>query len=134
MSLSIREMRKKTGMTQKDFAGMYGIPLSTLRKWEQGEASPPDYVIRLLAGTLPALDTSLRTIRCNDGSEYYYNRDLRQISDVRGNTIAIQEDLEGVKEHNLRLYVRDLFTSFYALQEKFNNDCRYDRQEDILWI
>ncbi len=134
MRTNIREIRKKTGMTQKSFAEVYDIPLSTLRKWEQGEASPPDYVIRLIARTIPALDTSLRIIRGRGDAVYYYNRDLLQLSDVKGNTIRIKEDLEGVKEQNLQLYVSDLFEEFYIIQEKFNRDCQYDRQEDILWV
>ncbi len=54
MEYMIKELRDMTGMTQKAFAQMYGIPLSTLRKWEQGEASPAPYVLRLIAGTLPS--------------------------------------------------------------------------------
>ena len=44
-----------------------------------------------------------------------------------------QEDLEEIKEQNLALYLDDLFDSFYEIQEKFDRDCRYDREEDILW-
>ena len=28
---------------------------------------------------------------------------------------------------------KDLFEEFYAIQEKFNRDCKYDKEEDILW-
>lgn len=49
MSFDIKELRESTGMTQKLFAETYGIPVSTLRKWEQKEASPAPYVVNLLA-------------------------------------------------------------------------------------
>ena len=52
---------------------------------------------------------------------------------MKGNRITIQEDLEGVKEQNLALYLEDLFEGFYRLQDKFDRDCRYDKEEDILW-
>lgn len=56
------------------------------------------------------------------------------VSDTRGNRIFISEDLEGVKEQNLVLYLKDLYDEFYEIQEKFNRDCRYDKAEDILWV
>ena len=46
MLLDIKELRDSTGMTQKEFASKYGIPISTLRKWEQGESSPAPYDIK----------------------------------------------------------------------------------------
>lgn len=58
MTHMIRELRDSTGMTQKEFANMYGIPLSTLRKWEQGESSPAPYILNLLARTLPSVDAT----------------------------------------------------------------------------
>jgi len=133
MNYMIKELRDSTGMTQKTFANMYGIPLSTLRKWEQGETSPAPYVLSLLARTLPSTNTSLRQIQGSNGVVYYYDRNKKTVSDMRGNTIAVQEDLESVKEQNLCLFLQDLFQDFYKIQEKFNRDCRYDKEEDILW-
>ena len=133
MKYMIRELREMTNLTQKEFANMYGIPLSTLRKWEQGEASPAPYVLSLIAKTLPSTDVSLQKINGADGHVYYYDRLKRTVADERGNIINIQEDLEGVKEQNLALYLEDLFEAFYEIQEKFNRDCRFDKEEDILW-
>lgn len=134
MSIDIRELREATGMTQKAFSIFFGIPLSTLRKWEQGEASPAPYVINLIARALPCTDPALQKIEGNDGTVYYYDRKQKAVSDVKGNKIFIQEDIVGVKEQNLRLYLAELFEDFYHIQEKFNRDCRYDKQEDILWV
>ena len=134
MCFDIKELRESTGLTQKAFAEMYGIPISTLRKWEQGEASPAAYVVNLLARTLPSTNSSLQKITGRDGVSYYYDKNQKLISDMRGNKIFIQEDLEGVKEQNLALYLKDLFDSFYEIQEKFNRDCKYDKEEDIIWI
>lgn len=133
MYFDIRELRESTGMTQKAFAEMYGIPISTLRKWEQREASPAPYVVNLLARTLPDTDSSFQKITGRDGVSYYYNKNQRMVSDMKGNKIFIQEDLEDVKKQNLVLYLEDLFEHFYEIQEKFNQDCKYDKKEDILW-
>ena len=27
----------------------------------------------------------------------------------------------------------DLFEGFYAIRDKFNRDCKYDKEDDILW-
>ena len=133
MLIDIKELRDSTGMTQKEFASRYGIPISTLRKWEQGESSPAPYVAALLARTLPDTESSLKRIKTRGGKTYYYNPVKKEVSDVKGNRITIQEDLEGVKEQKLALYLEDLFEGFYRLQDKFDRDCRYDKEEDILW-
>lgn len=133
MEYMIKELREMTGMTQKAFAQMYGIPLSTLRKWEQGEASPAPYVLRLIAGTLPSTKDTLQKIQGIDGSVYYYDANKQTVADRKGNTIKIQETLEGVKTQNLALYLQELFEGFYEIQQKFNRDCRFDKEDDILW-
>ena len=133
MAIEIRELRDASGLTQKAFSELYGIPVSTLRKWEQGESSPPGYVIRLLARSLPQSRLSLRTLKSRDGTLYYYDPGRNSVLDARGNEILIRESLDGVKEQNLLLYLEDLFEDFYAIQEKFNRDCYYDKREDIVW-
>lgn len=134
MGIIVKDIRIKTGMTQKAFSERFGIPISTLRKWEQGESSPPQYVIDLIAASLPAEDSSLRKIPGRNGTVYYYDRMRHRISDMRGNEIRVAEDLLKVKERNLALYLTELFEAFYEIQEKFDRDCRFDQQEDILWI
>lgn len=133
MTYLIRELRDVTGLTQKEFANMYKIPLSTLRKWEQGEASPAPYVIELLARTIPSKKQSMMKIVGDDETIYYFDRNQKVVSDVLGNSIIVQEDLTRVKQENLSLYIRDLFEEFYEIQAKFNRDCKYDQEEDIIW-
>ena len=133
MRIDIKELRESTGMTQKVFSEKFGIPISTLRKWEQRETSPAPYVAELIARTLPGTDPALRKIAGKNGKLYYYDRYRKSVSDMQGNEIFIREDLEGVKEQNLALYLKDLFEDFYEIQEKFNRDCKYDKEEDILW-
>ena len=55
------------------------------------------------------------------------------VYDEQGNGIAVEEDLNEVKEANLAIYLEDLFESFYEIRNKFNRDCRLDRDDDIIW-
>lgn len=36
----IKTLRRALGLTQEEFAARYGIPLGTLRDWEQGRSQP----------------------------------------------------------------------------------------------
>ena len=132
MSKDVRELRKVTGLTQKAFADMYEIPVSTLRKWEQHEATPPDYVVRLIAMSLPSVNDNL--LRISDGkNDYYYDEIKREVMDRYGNHIKVKFELDKIKKHNLPIYLRDLFEAFYDAQNRFDRDCEYDIKEDILW-
>ena len=44
----MRELRKQTGMTRKDFSIHMGIPLRTIEDWEAGRRKPPEYIPRLI--------------------------------------------------------------------------------------
>ena len=129
---SIRDLRDAAGLTQKAFAEAFGIPLSTLTKWEQGVSSPPPYVITLLAQALRGTHAHLKEICCANGT-IYYDELQKTVSDSIGNEIKISEDLSEIKPENLPIYLEDLFNDFYEIQEKFNRDCRYDKKEDIIW-
>jgi putative transcriptional regulator len=44
----LREARKKTGLSQPEFAALIDTPAATLRDWEQGRFTPPGGVVCLL--------------------------------------------------------------------------------------
>ena len=134
MNIIIKDIRKQTGMSQKQFAETYGIPISTLRKWEQGEASPPQYVLRLLARAVALADGASRRIEGINGEPFAYDKDRGLVMDAKGNSIYISEDLQDVDKDNLRIYVTKLFSDFYAIRDKFERDCRYDKKEKIKWM
>ena len=46
--MNIREMRKRLGETQSQFATRYKIPFRTIQNWESGTRKPPEYIINLL--------------------------------------------------------------------------------------
>lgn len=63
----VKTVRRSLGLTQEEFAARYGIPLGTLRDWEQGRTEPdqparayirviacnPEWVSRALAADPP---------------------------------------------------------------------------------
>ena len=49
ISEKIKELRKKTGLSQSKFSAKFGIPVRTLQQWEQGISAPPEYLVRMMA-------------------------------------------------------------------------------------
>ena len=49
LSEKIKDLRKKTGLSQSKFSAKFGIPVRTLQQWEQGISAPPEYLIRMMA-------------------------------------------------------------------------------------
>lgn len=129
MKRFIKELRLETGLTQKEFAGRYGIPLSTLRKWEQGDSFPADYIVSLIERTIPAFNDKYELI----DNKYYLDRVGKRVSDKLGNWISFSEEIEGVMDCNLPVYFDELFDDFYTVQNKLNRDLRLDKVEKIKW-
>lgn len=46
--MKISELRNVIKMTQRQFAEHFGIPVGTLRNWEQGISNPPEYVFQMI--------------------------------------------------------------------------------------
>lgn len=46
--MGVRELRMQTGLSQSKFAGMFDVPVSTLKDWEQERRNPPAYVINMM--------------------------------------------------------------------------------------
>ena len=46
--MDIKSVRNATGLSQKAFSERFGIPIGTLRNWEQGINTPPSYVFDMI--------------------------------------------------------------------------------------
>lgn len=42
------KMRQKMGLTLSQIQRIYGVPYSTLQKWEHGIYKPSDYVLKMM--------------------------------------------------------------------------------------
>lgn len=49
VNLTIKNIRKQTGLSRTAFSQKYNIPLRTLEEWESGRRTPPVYIPRMLA-------------------------------------------------------------------------------------
>lgn len=45
----IKALREETGLTQRAFSDMLGIPKRSIENWESGVSNPPKYVVRLIS-------------------------------------------------------------------------------------
>ena len=52
LNMKISDLRNATKMSQKQFAEYFGIPVGTLRNWEQGIATPPEYVFKMIFASI----------------------------------------------------------------------------------
>ena len=54
--MTIKEIRKSTGLSQSKFADKFGINVRTLQDWESGRSNPPSYLCTLLQKVMQAED------------------------------------------------------------------------------
>lgn len=52
--MTVEELRRESGMSQREFAAHYGIPVRTLQQWEQGKSTPAPYVLAMMEKLRPA--------------------------------------------------------------------------------
>ena len=130
---NIRELRKSTQLTQKEFAEKYSIPLSTLRKWEQGETCPPYYLVKLIEQSLPVSNNELKKIVSRNNKIFYIDIAHKRVSDSLGNWISFHEDYEDIIESNAGIYLEKLFNGFYELVHDFDKDLYFDKKEKVIW-
>ena len=44
----LKKIRNSTGLTQKEFAELFKLPLRTYTNWEQGNRTPPEYIPQMI--------------------------------------------------------------------------------------
>ena len=47
-TMTIKELRQQSGMTQKEFAEYFEIPKRTIEDWDRGARKCPEYLIALM--------------------------------------------------------------------------------------
>lgn len=46
--MSIKEHRQAAGLTQKQFAETFGIPIDDIKSWDSGRRKPPEWAAKLI--------------------------------------------------------------------------------------
>ena len=100
--MRLKEARKASGMTQRDVADQTGIPLGTLRRWEQGVNEPDtDYLVMLANLYGVSTDTIL-------GSRFAQKIEVQQLSDEEKELINILRNLDKNTRVELMTFARML--------------------------
>lgn len=45
---SIKECRKKAGLTQVEFSELFKIPINVIKSWDSGRRKPPEWAEKLI--------------------------------------------------------------------------------------
>ncbi len=46
--MTIKNLRAQTKLSQSKFAAKFNIPIRTVQAWEQGQSTPPKYVVEMI--------------------------------------------------------------------------------------
>lgn len=103
--MKVSDLRRVTNMSQREFAEHFGIPVGTLRNWEQGIASPPDYVFQMIF-------TSMRRDKMINLETIKFVKMLDELATLSQNGI---EPFENATEESFR---QKVFYDVGELEEK----------------
>lgn len=133
--MTIRELRKLTGMSQSQFAKKYDIPLNTLQHWEGGYSEPAKYLVKLIEDTICKDRKVIQGNNTKEGTMYYYDELNKLVCDNKGNCLSLEIDLDATSEHNLGLYLDTLFEDYYKARKSFEENLIFDKnsKELIEW-
>ena len=103
--MTIRELRHVVGMSQQKFANYFGIPVGTLRNWEQGIAKPPEYVFDMISHSLRRdkminIET-IKFVRMLDDLAERSIRGIEEFSNATNN--ALHEKIFFAKSYNYKV-------------------------------
>ena len=48
MFMNVKVIRTKMGLSRKDFAAHFGVPVRTLEEWEVGRRVPAEYIPKMM--------------------------------------------------------------------------------------
>lgn len=54
---TVKELREKLGLSQSQFANIFGIPVTTVQSWEQGKRRPASYVFNMMCKMVLSLSS-----------------------------------------------------------------------------
>ena len=110
----IKDLRKSTGMSRKEFSEHTGIPVRTLEDWEAGRRTPPEYIPRLLAYQIKSEGI------CAAKKKVKGKRRVSVIQDVDGNNIVIINDIRfkgkrSINWREVREFLKEYVGDFYTI-------------------
>ncbi len=83
ISEKIKELRKKTGLSQSKFSAKFGIPVRTLQQWEQGISAPPEYLVGMMSYIMALEENGqTRVEELTEGKPVITNKNAAQLQDL----------------------------------------------------
>ena len=132
--MKIRDIRKMTGLSQREFANKYSIPLPTLQHWERDFTQPPKYFLQLIEESVCADQKETLCFKGKYGETYMYSPDNNTIMNETGDKLYITDLFNDVKLENAGLYLSELFDSIKQAKDLFSIECKEDIRNDIIWM
>jgi transcriptional regulator with XRE-family HTH domain len=100
MSLNIKELRIKFGLSQKSLSDKTGIPLGRINNWEQGKGSPKHGDYTILSNFFNSLDKSISSgLKVEEDTPQYLSKDAL-IKDL-------YQEIESLKKLNTIILERE---------------------------
>jgi len=56
--MQIKEYRQAAGLTQKQFAELFEIPIDVVKSWDSGRRKPPSWAEKLIIEKLSTMETT----------------------------------------------------------------------------
>ena len=82
----IKELRKHEKLNQTEFGALLGVSLSAVQKWESGENTPAESVIKLMCQKTGVDEVWLRT---GDGEPFRAKTRKDKLSEYFGQVLAV---------------------------------------------
>lgn len=103
--MTLKEYRKKLGMSRVDMARLFGIPVRTIENWDAGVRRPPEWAEELLKNELKKMEeTKMKKVEMYlswtppsetiDGKERYNWHETRKWPDWEPYLIEVPEEFE----------------------------------------
>ena len=118
----IKEIRKKVGLSQKNFSEQYGIPVRTIEEWESGRRTPPEYVVRMLAYYVAEHQLYKNEILAEKEISYQKQRNVNVVKDINGEKIVVIHDIifknrQNIHWNDVEKYLEQYVGEFYTIAE-----------------
>lgn len=125
----LKEARLNANLSQRIFCEITGVPLGSLRNWEQGLSTPPEYVISLLIDKINEYAKEHVKENTHEPSEYYY------IS-MHHNAIYFKIWFVSVSRDDFfdvinNLYANNVIMKYTYVYEGYTEEHYYSDEKDI---
>jgi len=110
LACNIREFRKCLGMSQRDFAAVFGVTQANISQWENGVVSPPLSILQIIRKKYKEVSAEYFFTKCFPGKKYFEDPDqvelyvLKKEAEGHNATIkSLKREIEEKRQEIARL-------------------------------